>query len=67
MTAESFPSYESNDNVRELRVVKARRELSARAVPPVLEWGPAKLRASEQASSKPSLLEENPHFDFDDN
>ena len=48
MTAESLTSYESTDNVRELRIVKTSPELSARAVPPVVEWGPAHLRDEEQ-------------------
>lgn len=45
MTAEQIPRRDQGgDNVRELRAVKWRKELSSRAVPPVvppvLEWGP---------------------------
>jgi len=40
MTAESISSIESNDNVRNLQIVKAAKELPSRAIPPVLEWGP---------------------------
>lgn len=53
MTAESISSFESNDNVRKLQIVKASNELSSRAVPPVLEWGPSELEDTKPSSSKP--------------
>lgn len=69
MTAEQMPRGDrENDNVRELRVVKAPQELSSRAVPPVLEWGPSELEGTKLFSSKPaSSLSEMPEQVPDDN
>lgn len=70
MTAESISSYESNDNVRDLRVIKVSEGLSERAmrvIPPVVYWGPNERRIPEVTPLRSSRIEESPRHDFDDN
>ncbi len=55
MTAESFsPAHEESKEVVKLSIVETGEELAARAVPKVVEWGPAHHREDYETPDAPS-------------